>query len=172
MKNPAKYTDLLSTLIFVLILFSGLSVAQDTFSIVSVDIVTGEVGSTGASCVKSSSSYPHGAAILSDVIPGVGGIHTQASYLPDILPNAHNMMLAGNSPQEIIDWLISNDAGGNPTVRQYGIVDLNGRLILSRSVNDQIESIDHSEFNSAGIYLCRVLIEGRRPAASGKIYIN
>lgn len=105
---------------------SGSSVAQDTFSIVAVDIVTGEVGSAGASCVKSSSSYPHGAAILSDVIPGVGGIHTQASYLPGNQQNAHNMMLAGNSPQEIIDWLISNDAGGNPTVRQYGIVDLNG----------------------------------------------
>ncbi|MBN1198783.1 MAG: DUF1028 domain-containing protein, partial [Bacteroidales bacterium] len=35
------------------------------------------------------------------------------------------MMLAGNSPQEIIDWLIANDVGSNPSVRQYGIVDLN-----------------------------------------------
>ena len=114
------------SLTFGFILLAGSSVAQDTFSIVAVDVATGEVGSAGASCVKSSSSYPHGAAILSDVIPGIGGIHTQASYLPGNQANAHNMMLAGSSPQEIIDWLILNDAGGNPTTRQYGIVDLNG----------------------------------------------
>lgn len=33
-------------------------------------------------------------------------------------------MLEGLSPQEIIEWLIANDAQNNPTVRQYGIVDL------------------------------------------------
>jgi len=99
--------------------------AQDTFSIVAVDITTGEVGSAGASCVGSSNYYPHGAAILSDVIPGVGVIHTQAAYLLGNQVNAHNMMVAGSSPQEIIDWLIANDAGGNATTRQYGIVDLN-----------------------------------------------
>jgi hypothetical protein len=30
----------------------------------------------------------------------------------------------GYSPQEIIDWLVANDAEGNPTRRQYGVVDL------------------------------------------------
>lgn len=109
---------------FMMILHQALH-SQDTFSIVAVDIVTGEVGSAGASCVGSSNYYPHGAAILSDVIPGIGGIHTQAAYLPGNQLNAHNMMLAGNSPQQIVDWLINNDAGGNATTRQYGIVDLN-----------------------------------------------
>ncbi|MFH1160312.1 MAG: DUF1028 domain-containing protein [bacterium] len=114
--------------VFLGVMISGMfqGSAQDTFSIVAVDSVTGEVGSAGASCVGSSSYYPHGAAILSDVIPGIGGIHTQASYLAGNQANAHNMMLAGSSPQEIIDWLITHDAGGNPTIRQYGIVDLNG----------------------------------------------
>ncbi len=108
-----------------LTLLAGQLGAQDTFSIVAVDITTGEVGSAGASCVGSSSYYPHGAAVLSDVIPNVGGIHTQASYLAANQNNAHNMMMSGSSPQEIIDWLINNDAGGDPSVRQYGIVDLN-----------------------------------------------
>ena len=108
-----------------LTLLAGQLGAQDTFSIVAVDVTTGEVGSAGASCVGSSSYYPHGAAVLSDVIPNVGCIHTQASYLAANQNNAHNMMMSGSSPQEIIDWLINNDAGGNPSVRQYGIVDLN-----------------------------------------------
>ena len=30
----------------------------------------------------------------------------------------------GYSPQNIIDWLVENDAENNPTIRQYGIIDL------------------------------------------------
>jgi uncharacterized Ntn-hydrolase superfamily protein len=101
---------------------------QDTFSIVAVDTITGEIGSAGASCVTSSFSYPHGAAILSDVIPGIGAIHTQAAWLNANQVNAHAHMMAGESPQQIIDWLITHDAQGNPTTRQYGIVDFRNNI--------------------------------------------
>ncbi len=121
----ATFINTMLALTIGLTLLAGQLGAQDTFSIVAVDVTTGEVGSAGASCVGSSSYYPHGAAVLSDVIPNVGCIHTQASYLAANQNNAHNMMMSGSSPQEIIDWLINNDAGGNPSVRQYGIVDLN-----------------------------------------------
>ena len=93
------------------------SIAQGTFSIVAVDPVTGEVGSAGGSCIP-------GSIILSDVFPGAGVIHTQAFYLPGNQANARTRFLAGDSPQEIIDWLIANDLQGNPTIRQYGIVDI------------------------------------------------
>ncbi len=96
------------------------SVAQDTFSIVAVDTVTGEIGSAGASCVGGGV----GAFILSDVIEGVGAIHTQASYLSANQQTARSRMLLGDSPQQIIDWMITHDAQGNPSVRQYGVVDL------------------------------------------------
>lgn len=124
-KMPHTFNWLVASAAVCFVLYQPLR-AQDTFSIVAVDIATGEVGSAGASCVGSSNYYPHGAAILSDVIPGIGGIHTQAAYLQGNQANAHAMMLAGNSPQQIVDWLINNDAGGNPTTRQYGVVDLNG----------------------------------------------
>jgi len=100
--------------------------AQDTFSIVAIDSVTGEIGSAGASCVGSSSSYPHGAQILSDVIPGIGAIHTQAAWLALNQQHAHDWMMMGLPPQQIIDSLVAHDAQGNPTTRQYGIVDFNG----------------------------------------------
>ncbi|MFZ4521789.1 MAG: DUF1028 domain-containing protein [Bacteroidales bacterium] len=100
--------------------------AQDTFSIVAIDSLTGEIGSAGASCVGSSISYPHGAAILSDIIPGVGAIHTQAAWDHTNQLNAHNWMMMGLSPQQMIDSLVLHDAGNNPTTRQYGIVDYNG----------------------------------------------
>ncbi len=105
--------------------FFATLVAQDTFSIVAVDTVTGEIGSAGASCVGPINGV--GAFILSDVLEGVGAIHTQASYLQSNQTNARQRMLANDSPRQIIDWLIANDAQGNPTVRQYGIVDLQRR---------------------------------------------
>ena len=114
----------LSSIFFLLLisLFSYNVNAQDTFSIVALDTVTGEIGSAGASCVGAINGV--GAYIISDVIEGIGGIHTQASWLSANQQNAHARMLEGLSPQEIIDWLVANDAQGNPTSRQYGIVDL------------------------------------------------
>lgn len=125
--------------IFIMVILWGFicqqTSAQDTFSIVAVDTVTGEIGSAGASCVGPIGGV--GAFILSDVIEGIGCIHTQAQYLSQNQHNAHNRMLEGLSPQEIIDWLVANDAQGNPTVRQYGIVDLtrNGESAAYTGIN-------------------------------------
>ena len=113
------------TLLVVLFASAHLS-AQDTFSIVAIDSLTGEAGSAGASCVGSSTTYPHGAAILSDVIPGVGVIHTQAAWNPYNQQYAHDLMMTGLPPQQIIDSLVANDYTNNPLTRQYGIADLNG----------------------------------------------
>lgn len=98
-----------------LFLIQQYSYSQDTFSITAYDPVTGEVGSAGASCVAN-------CIILSDVHPGLGVIHTQASYLSSNQNYARQLFLAGYSPQQIIDSLVARDAQNNPTVRQYGII--------------------------------------------------
>jgi uncharacterized Ntn-hydrolase superfamily protein len=98
------------------------SAAQDTFSIVAIDSVTGEVGSAGASCVDLLLVFPNYAVdFLGDLIPGQGAINTQASYNATNQSNARARLLAGNTPQQIISWLTSFDAGNNPNIRQYGI---------------------------------------------------
>ena len=134
MKTIERLIKMIFTIIF-LVVISYTAFAQDTFSIVAVDTVTGEIGSAGASCVGPIGGV--GAFILSDVIEGIGAIHTQASYLSQNQQNAHNRMLEGLSPQQIIDWLVANDVQGNPTVRQYGIVDLtrNGESAAYTGVN-------------------------------------
>jgi uncharacterized Ntn-hydrolase superfamily protein len=96
--------------------------AQHTFSIVAVDIETGEIGSAGATCI----SAEDGALAISDIVLGIGAIHTQAYWNATNQTNAHTRMLAGDSPQQVIDWLIANDISGSPSYRQYGVVDLNG----------------------------------------------
>ena len=88
-----------------------------TFSIVAVDTTTGEVGSAGGSCIA-------GSIIISDIHPGVGAIHTQAYYLPSNQNYASSLMDEGYSPSEIMELLEENDVQNNPSIRQYGVVDL------------------------------------------------
>ncbi len=109
-------------------LMFGLSLqAQDTFSIIALDPETGDIGSAGASCINLNNS--NWDQWITDIIPGRGGVNSQAYVcIPNVnLENAIDRMSAGDSPEEIIDWLMLNDDCGsqnfNPEYRQYGIVD-------------------------------------------------
>ena len=82
-----------------------------------MDTITGKVGSAGASCIQ-------GSIIISDIHPGVGAIHTQSYWNAINQDSAASLMDQGYSPQNIIDWLVENDAENNPAIRQYGIIDL------------------------------------------------
>ncbi|KAA3641400.1 MAG: DUF1028 domain-containing protein, partial [Bacteroidetes bacterium] len=106
--------------IFLLALTASLF-SQDTFSIVAADPETGEVGSAGASCVDLN-GFGLDADFLGQLFPGLGAINTQAWYSQFNQLNAANRLLAGDTPQEVIDWLVSNDVGSNPGLRQYGVV--------------------------------------------------
>ncbi|MCB9235367.1 MAG: DUF1028 domain-containing protein [Bacteroidia bacterium] len=122
MKRPISALN--STLLAILLAFGPMFLpAQDTFSIVAVDSVTGEVGSAGASCVN---LLPTGlpADFLGDLFPGIGAINSQAYYLAQNQSNARMRMLAGDNPSQIIAWLIANDIQGDSTKRQYGVVRL------------------------------------------------
>lgn len=102
--------------------------AQHTFSIVAIDPVTGEIGSAGATCLDG--SFGGGAVIISRILPGIGAIHTQAQWNAGNQQNANTRMAAGDNASQIVNWLVANDAQGNPTVRQYGVVtmDANGSI--------------------------------------------
>ncbi len=123
-----KYFTIL-TVVIILFLNNNLN-AQDTFSICAIDPITGEVGSAGASCVND-------CTILTDVHPGYGVVHTQASWLAANQNYARSLMNLHLSPQAIIDSVVLHDAQNNPTVRQYGIVDLvnGGRVAAYTGVN-------------------------------------
>ena len=102
----------------------GLAQAQDTFSIVAVDLTTGQVGSAGATCLDDN-QIAGGAVIISDVIPGIGAIHTQSYWIPANQNAAHDQVVDNAlSPEELMAWLEANDAENNPAVRQYGMADL------------------------------------------------
>ena len=108
-------------LIFI-ILFVKDVISQDTFSIVAIDSITGEIGSAGASCVDMFTTGIPTNDFLGQIIPNVGAINTQAYYIPANQTNATNRMNIGDTPDQIIDWLVANDVQSTPEFRQYGIV--------------------------------------------------
>jgi uncharacterized Ntn-hydrolase superfamily protein len=115
-------------LVLALLCATGILQAQHTFSIVAVDPATGEIGSAGATCLDIDDlGGEEGALVISDIILGIGAINTQAFWHPTNQIAARERMELGDSPQEIIDWLIANDpAPGTIDSRQYGVVDLIG----------------------------------------------
>jgi len=117
-----KQISIFVLIIFMLGFYYEVALAQDTFSICAVDTSNNYVGSAGASCTN----YMMGVVAISDVHPNVGVIHTQAWYLPENQNYARTLMNMGLSPQQIIDSLVAHDYQNNPTIRQYGIVDLIG----------------------------------------------
>ena len=110
-----------------LALFSKIG-AQDTFSIVAADSITKEVGGAGASCVDLA-NFGLSAGFLSDLIPGKGAINTQSYYDANNQINARNRMLAGDTPGQIVAWLVDNDKGFDPSIRQYGIVGFTSQSV-------------------------------------------
>ena len=107
---------------FLFVLFTQNVNAQDTFSIVAVDKETGEVGGAGATCLDIEEERVS-VEVISDIFPGRGAIHTQASYIPANQNRARLELLGGSSPQEVIEYMQTFDVQNNPQARQYGIAD-------------------------------------------------
>ncbi|MES2681714.1 MAG: DUF1028 domain-containing protein [Bacteroidota bacterium] len=98
--------------------------AQDTFSILAFDSISGEVGAAGASCVDLFNIPGYSNDFICELFPGKGAVASQASYIPSNQVNARNRFNLGDSPTQLINWLVANDIQSNPQVRQYGVVRL------------------------------------------------
>lgn len=100
--------------------------SQDTFSIVAVDSITGEVGSAGASCVAKSilDNLGWGTGFLGDLHPGYAAANSQSYYLTGNQQLLHDRLAAGDTPQQALDYVVANDIEGNATQRQYGVAGL------------------------------------------------
>ncbi len=112
------------TIIFLAALFLNSTKAQDTFSIVAVDTVTGEVGSAGASCIDLTAFPEVEEDFISELYPGYGAANTQAWYEFYNQIYARNRINDGKLPSQVMEELVQNDAYDQPELRQYGIVTL------------------------------------------------
>jgi len=145
------YLRLLSFIAFFFLASFTELYSQDTFSIVAVDSISGEVGSAGASCVDMNNFPGYDNDFLGELFPGKGAINTQAWYLPANQANARDRMNAGDTPQQIIDWLYNNDAQSQPEKRQYGIVRLvDGHPLSAAFTGNQTD--DYKNHNTGPNY--------------------
>ena len=117
-----KNLQIISFVFYMLLLCINKSSAQHTFSIVAIDSATQEVGSAAASFVGGAPRSLINAAF--NVHPGMGVIHTQALYNEQNQILANQLMDAGLAPHTIIDSVVAADSGGDPSLRQYIIIDL------------------------------------------------
>lgn len=112
-----------SALVFLSLTFFRLDLkAQDTFSILAFDSITGEVGAAGASCVDLFPFPSVSNHFICELFPGQGAVASQASYIGANQINARTRFNLGESPNQILSWLQANDVQNNPSVRQYGVV--------------------------------------------------
>lgn len=100
--------------------------SQDTFSIVALDSTSREIGSAGASCLDLDFAGISNTAFITDILPDTGVVNTQSYFIQLNQDNARLRMRAGDSPAQIITWLVANDPLNNPEFKQYGIVGFNG----------------------------------------------
>lgn len=119
---------------FFLLLLLNVTFAQDTFSIVAADSITRELGSAGASCVdlfegeKMDPIYAK-PNFISAIIPNKGSINVQSDFLLENKLNAIARFEAGDSPSQVISYLLAHDAKNATVDRQYGAVGFsNGKV--------------------------------------------
>jgi uncharacterized Ntn-hydrolase superfamily protein len=120
-------------LVVLIFIQSGVALkAQDTFSILAFDSISGEVGAAGASCVDLFTVQGFSNDFITELFPGQGAVATQAAYISSNQVNARNRFMLGDNPTQLIGWLVANDVQSNPQVRQYGVVRLD--TVYPRSV--------------------------------------
>lgn len=128
--------------------------SQDTFSIVGLDSTSRQIGSAGASCLDLYFAGINNPAFLADILPDTGVVNTQSYFIQANQDNARARMRLGDTPAQIINWLVANDANNNPQFKQYGIVAFNGNNPSSASHTGSacINYKNHSNGSINGFY--------------------
>lgn len=93
-----------------------------TYSIVAADMATREAGGAGTSCLEGQDVY-----VIYQAAPGHGVVHAQAYYNAAGRRRAAELLMAGESPSQILASITGPEFDEQAEIRQYGIVDVLGR---------------------------------------------
>ncbi|QHO74994.1 pilus assembly protein [Bradyrhizobium sp. CCBAU 051011] len=115
-----------------------------TWSIIARDPATGQIGIAVATRFFAvGARVPH-------IVPGIGGIATQALVNPYYGIDGVKLLREGRSPREVIDTLIATDDGRE--ARQLHVMDIKGRIAAhtGRECVDWCGHIQGDGFSLAG----------------------
>jgi len=93
-----------------------------TYSIVAADTRAREVGGAGTSCLEGQDVY-----VIYDAVPGRGVVHAQAYYSVAGRRRAAELLAEGAAPSDIVRSITLSSFDSNAQIRQYGLVDAQGR---------------------------------------------
>ena len=97
------------------------SLDMTTWSVAAMDLQTGAVGVSMASCVPDR----HGDAVAA-LVPGKGVAATQARWNLVNRNHVYEALKQGLEAAAVIDLVLEQDADGDTSRRQYGVVTLDG----------------------------------------------
>jgi MYXO-CTERM domain-containing protein len=120
--------------------------AAATYSIVAADTSTREVGGAGTSCLRGGDVYR-----IYGSVPGVGAVHAQATWNQAGLERAIELLRNGFAPREILDQIAAPEFDPQASTRQYGIVDVTGR-VAGFSGEDNRSSAGDRQGEAAGMH--------------------
>lgn len=142
--GPEPFMRTIAVLLFFLIALQTQALA--TWSVIAVDRRTGQVVIASATCVPQQAFAGFPASGLKDVqaiiIPGVGVAAAQANVdrTRALQKRIAQELKRGTDPARIIDMLKAEDP--NHPSRQYGIVDLKGRVAGYSGAGNGAQSLD------------------------------
>jgi uncharacterized Ntn-hydrolase superfamily protein len=93
-----------------------------TYSIVAVDLTTGEVGGAGTSCLGGGDVF-----VIYRGVPGHGAVHAQAHYSVAGRDRAAQLLGEGHSAADVLSAVTALSFDRDIALRQYGIVDVAGQ---------------------------------------------
>ncbi len=94
-----------------------------TYSIVAADTRAREVGGAGTSCLGGQDVY-----VIYRAAPGHGVVHAQAYYNAAGRERAAELLAEGAEPADILSRITLPDFDASAEIRQYGVVDVQGRV--------------------------------------------
>ena len=112
--------------------------ASATYSIAASDTRTQATGGAGTSCLSGADVY-----IIYGGVPGVGTVHTQAVFDQFIHDHAVALLTGGASPADVITGLTDPSFDTRASERQYGVVDVLGRVAAFTGTDDNPYAGDH-----------------------------
>jgi MYXO-CTERM domain-containing protein len=106
-----------------LAVFASQRAARATYSIVAADTGTAEIGGAGTSCLKGSDVY-----MIYGSVPGVGVVHTQATYEGSVHARSIELVAQGLSPLDVIRALTDETRDSDAQKRQFAVVNVRGEV--------------------------------------------
>jgi uncharacterized Ntn-hydrolase superfamily protein len=128
MGTTSVFGKIAAALLTISLIVPGHSARLSTWTIVGVDLKTGDVGVAGATCLPG--QHADAVAVL---VPGKGAAAVQAFWDMDNRNKVYELLRAGDTADEIVRRVIDRVYDNDVDDRQYGVVTMKNGVVQIES---------------------------------------